>query len=94
MPKTDDRARVGPEQADDHAQRRGLAGAVRPEQRVELAGADREIEMIDRRAVERLGEPAQLKGGAAWLVGPWETTRRSGPESSVGLPYMAQVEGG
>ena len=42
-----DRAGVGLEQAGDHAQRGGLAGAVRPEQRVEFTGADREIEVLN-----------------------------------------------
>jgi hypothetical protein len=36
-----DLAVVGRQQARHHAQGRGLAGAVRAEQRVELAGADR-----------------------------------------------------
>ena len=34
--------------------RRGLAGAVGADQRIELAGADGEIERIDRRAVKTL----------------------------------------
>src|SRR5262249_13158281 len=42
-----DRARVGGEQADDHAQRGGLAGAVGAEQPVELARADRQVEIGD-----------------------------------------------
>ena len=49
-----DRAGVGLQQPGHHAQRRGLAGAVRAEQRVEFAGANREIERIDRRAVKTL----------------------------------------
>jgi hypothetical protein len=47
-----DRARIRTQEPGDHAQGRGLAGAVRAEQRVELAGAHGEIEAIDRRAVE------------------------------------------
>ena len=46
-----DRPGVRAQQADDHAQRRGLAGAVRPEQRVELAVAHGEVETVDCRAV-------------------------------------------
>ena len=49
-----DRAGVGLQQPGHHAQRRGLAGAVRAEQCVEFAGANREIERIDRRAVKTL----------------------------------------
>ena len=54
MPKMRIDAGVGPQQAGDHAQRRGLAGAVRAEQRVEFAGADGEIEIIDRKALKTL----------------------------------------
>ena len=49
-----DRAGVGPQQAGHHAQRRGLAGAVRPKQRVEFARTDGEIEIIDRKALKTL----------------------------------------
>ena len=48
------RAGIGPQQAGHHAQRRGLAGAVGPEQRIEFAGSDGEIERIDREAVKTL----------------------------------------
>ena len=54
-----DRAGVGPQQPDHHAQRRGLAGAVRPDQRVELAAIDGEVERVDRGPVETLAQPAQ-----------------------------------
>ena len=47
-----DRTGIGPQQAGHHAQRRGLAGAVGPEQRVEFAGADGEIERVDREAIK------------------------------------------
>ena len=57
-----DRARVGTQEPGDHAQGRGLAGAVGAEQRVELAGAHGEIEAVDRRAVEAFGEPADFEG--------------------------------
>ncbi len=45
---------VGPQQPGHHAQRRGLAGAVGAEQGIEFAGADSEIERIDREAVKTL----------------------------------------
>ena len=51
------RAGVGPQQAGDHAQGGGLAGAVGAEQRVKFADADGEIERIDRQA-----------GQNAWLT--------------------------
>ena len=38
-----DAAGVGPQQAGDHAQGRGLAGAVRAEQRIKLAGANIQV---------------------------------------------------
>ena len=63
MPKTADRAGIGPHQPRDHAQGRGLAGAVRTEQRVELARPDGQIEAVDGRPVEGLGEAAQLERG-------------------------------
>ena len=43
-------ADVGPLEAGEHAQRRGLAAARRTEQRHELTGLD-----VEREAVERLG---------------------------------------
>ncbi len=49
-----DRTDIGTREAGHHAQRRGLAGAVGPDQRVELAWLDREIERVDRKAVKTL----------------------------------------
>ena len=49
-----DRAGVGPQQTGHHPQCRGLAGAVGAEQGVEFAGANGEVERIDRRAVKTL----------------------------------------
>ena len=49
-----DGAGVGPQQACDHAQRRGLAGAVGADEGVEFARTDSEIERVDRRAVKTL----------------------------------------
>ena len=53
-----DRAGVGTQQAGHHAQRRGLAGAVGADQRIEFAAVDGEVERVDGRPVETLGEPA------------------------------------
>jgi hypothetical protein len=61
-----DRAGVRLQEPDDHAQRRGLAGAVRPEQRIELAAIDREIEGVDRRTIVALGEAAEGERDA-WM---------------------------
>jgi len=63
-----DRAGIGAEQADDHAQRRGLAGAVRPDESVELAGADRKVEVIDGGTIESLAEPAERKRRAGYCI--------------------------
>ena len=43
-----DRARVGRHDAEDHQQRRGLARAVRAEQRDALPGVHDEIDTVDR----------------------------------------------
>jgi hypothetical protein len=51
---------VGPQEADGHRQRRGLARAVRAEQAVERAGWDVEVQARDGdRGVEPLDQPAQ-----------------------------------
>ena len=52
-------ARVGPQQTEQHPDRRRLAGAVRPEEAVHLARLDHEVEPVERPAgTERLDEPA------------------------------------
>ena len=61
MPKIEIVAGVGLQQPGDHAQGRGLAGAVGAEQRVELAGPDGQVEAVDRRAVEGLAEAADFE---------------------------------
>jgi hypothetical protein len=43
------RALVGPDQAEQHPQRRRLAGAVGPEVAVDVARADREVDVVDGR---------------------------------------------
>ena len=57
-----DAAGVGPQQAGDHAQGRRLAGAVRAEQRIELAGANIQVQPVDRGAVETLDETVNFEG--------------------------------
>ena len=57
-----DRAVVGREESDRHRDRRGLAGAVRPEQPEDLARPDREREPIDRaRSVEALRDLDEIE---------------------------------
>jgi hypothetical protein len=56
-----DRAGVRPHQSRDHAQRRGLAGAVRAEQRIEPAGTHGEVETVDRRALEAFHQAADFE---------------------------------
>ena len=46
--RKDDRTGIGPVKAADHVEKRRLAGAVRPDDRDELAGADRERDRLDR----------------------------------------------
>ena len=58
-----DVAVVGRQKPRDQAQGRRLSGAVWAEQSVEFAGSDREVEPIDRRPAEALGEAAEDKGG-------------------------------
>src|SRR5436190_420180 len=60
-------AGVGFHRAEDHEQCRGLARAVRPEQRDSLAGADNEIDAVDgTRAPIILHERACFQNGVAW----------------------------
>src|SRR4029453_11724704 len=55
---------VSPKQSAEHAQERGLAAAVRPEESVNFAGAYRQIDMIHRgEFTEPLGHPAHLDDG-------------------------------
>src|SRR5262245_24664143 len=52
---------VSPKQSAEHAQKRGLAAAVRAEESVNFAGAYRQIDMIHRgEFTEPLGHPAHL----------------------------------
>ena len=63
IPKISIVAVVGRQEPGDHAQGRRLSGPVGAEQRVEFAGADREVEPIDRRPAEALGQALEDKGG-------------------------------
>jgi hypothetical protein len=56
-------AAVGFEKTRDHTQNGGLAGAVGAEQGIEFARLDRQVDALDHRAVERLGETGNGKGG-------------------------------
>ena len=56
------RAGIGPQQPDHHFQGRGLAGAVGAEQRIELARAHAQVEVLDHRPVEALGQAAGFDG--------------------------------
>ena len=55
------RARARPAQRREHGQRRGFAGAVRPQQADDLAGLDREADAVERRA--RTVAQAQILDG-------------------------------
>jgi hypothetical protein len=62
-PEQSSGARGWPDQPEQHAQRRGLAGAVRPEVAVDVARADGEVDAVDREHVAvGLDEPARLDG--------------------------------
>ena len=62
MPATQIAAGIGPQQAGDHAQGRRLAGAVGAEQRVEFAGANIQVQAVDRGTVEALDETVDFEG--------------------------------
>jgi hypothetical protein len=57
------RALVGPDQAEQHAQRRGLPGPVRAEVAVDVAGPHGQVDVVDRRDVAvALDQPARFNG--------------------------------
>ena len=64
-----DAARVGAQQSRHHAERRRLARAVGAHERVELAAPDDKVEMIDRRPLETLDEPADFENSRLVLHG-------------------------
>ncbi len=58
------RAGVGADEPEEHAQRRALAGAVRPEEPGHPARGDRERQVVDGAdPTEGLAEPGDLDGG-------------------------------
>ena len=61
-PEDRNRAAIRPQQPDHHLQCRGLAGAVGTEQRIELAGAHAQVEVLDHRPVKALGQAADFDG--------------------------------
>ena len=62
LPNTRDRAAVGPDDVEDHAHRRRLAGAVRPEEAEHLAGADVERQVAhDVGRAEALPDPVDRR---------------------------------
>ena len=80
MPQTRDRSGIGLEDARDHAQERGLAGAVRAEQHVEQSARNAERNAIDRRFVETLAEvgdfESETRSGHVFLPVPWKRKPR------------------
>ncbi|GAA0000194.1 hypothetical protein BRDID11002_01940 [Bradyrhizobium diazoefficiens] len=59
-----DDAGVAREYAGDDLDQRGLAGAVLAEQRMDLAGAKREVDLLQRtHSAEALADPAHLQKG-------------------------------
>ena len=69
-----DGAAVRREQAGYQVEQRGLAGAVRTDQRVDLAGADRKAGVVDGAdAAEMLGDAGHLQHGALETFGQQET---------------------
>ena len=57
-----DRARIGPLQPGDQAQRRRLAGPGRPEQHDELAVGDVQVEIVDGHVLaERFGDALAVR---------------------------------
>ena len=78
-------AAVGPEQPADHADRRRLAGAVRPEEADDLAFATLEVDVVDDRLVaEALGQPVHVDDRCA--AAAFMTRPRSVGATSTGWP--------
>ena len=70
-------ARVGPDQPEQHPQRRRLPGPVRAQVAVDVARADGEVDVVDRRHVAiALDEPARLDRSRSLIAAP---ARRSRP---------------
>src|SRR5690606_29612380 len=75
------------QQPEQHADRRRLAGAVRPEEPGDLAGCDRQVQAVEGRDVpESLVQPADLdrRGGRGHDRSPsWTWARYSSSSSRV-----------
>src|SRR5690606_18914648 len=78
-----------------HPQRRRLAGAVRAEQRVELARRDIEVEIVDDLPVEALGEAVDREGRFAHGVQPRGCTPpRKAPCRRANASFRPAANGG
>ena len=72
-------AAVGGQQARDQIEERGLAGAVRTDDRVQLRPGEAEAQVVDRgQAAEALGQPFACAGSARSWLGPQLGLRRAG----------------
>ena len=85
----------GPQHAGEHAQRRGLAGAVRPDEAEQLAAADLEAQILDRgQLAEAAGEPL---GADHRPVGHWALSRGASTgtsrRTSAGSPGFRSSSG-
>ena len=74
---------IGAQGARDQVEERGLAGAVRPHDAEQLAGLEREADVVDREdAAEALGQPLDLEEGhaarrpTASALSAWRTAAR------------------
>ena len=94
-------AAVGPHEAEEHAQRRGLAGAVGAEVPEDRPWLDREGEPVEaRRRTEALGDVAEVEGGRgvlhrdpglAGFAGPLRAGRGGRSSSGKSLSSKAKV---
>ena len=73
-----DLAGVGGQHAGDQIEERGLAGAVRSDQGVDVAGRHLDLEIVERvEAAEALGQPLDRKAG-----GGGRALKHGGPSSA------------
>ena len=80
-----DRAAIRFQEPRGHPQRRRFAGAIGPQQRIELAGPDPQGQPIDRRPFETLRQIADRESGLRRL-------RRSLSHRSAPCPLLAAVQ--
>ena len=77
-----DFAGVGRQHAGDEIEERGLAGAVRADQGVDVAGRHLELQIVERvEAAETLGQPLDRKAGGGGCA-----FRHAGPSSAERQP--------